>query len=100
MPETSRNELITVIQEVESDVKQIKTLIQGNGGKGIFQRLDEVEMIANLAVREPDCLERIKGLEQRYDRRKKDVRWAVEVFIRFAPWVVVVMSLVDRYIGK
>lgn len=87
------------LNDVAGDVKKLdqklEILIKGNGGKGIHQRLDEVELIANSCARERDCIVRRKEISTKYDRRQKDLRWGIEVAIKFAPWVLIVLMLFE-----
>jgi hypothetical protein len=85
---------------VDKKVQTIEVLIKGNGGKGVLQRLDNVELLTDTSMSKTDCLEVRKQLEKITDRRKMDARWVVELFIKFAPWVVITLTLLGVFTGK
>jgi len=83
--------------ETSNRLERIEVKIDGNGGKGIMARLDDVEMIANAAVLETDCREHVSELKEITEglatAKKNSLRYAIDIFIRIAPWVIILLTL-------
>jgi hypothetical protein len=65
-------------------VSDLEIKVNGNGGKGIHRRLDEIEGEVQIIRKE---------IEEYFEKQKNAARWLIEQLIRFAPWIAVGISL-------
>lgn len=78
-------------------VNDLEIKVNGNGGKGIHRRLDEIEERSDSHITREEFLQAIREIEQKikeaFENQRKTWRWCIEQAIRFAPWVAVGISL-------
>ncbi len=78
-------------------IGELEVKVDGNGGKGIHRRIDELEERTSRNVAREEFLQAIHGIEQKiekaFEKQRKTARWIIEQIIRFAPWIAVGISL-------